>query len=126
METRGNVVVHSLSTTGALIEADFELAAGAYLDVFLPEGDCVRSKVVWSKQRYLGCQFQAPISTALLNRALLKGEHVVVREAPLPLDINREYSSHRDPDAWSRSVRIVAIVGASLTLWAAAILAFWS
>ena len=67
------VLVHNISTTGLLFETQSSLAAGESMDIELPEAGMIRANVVWKSGKLFGCQFDMPISAAVLSAAQLRG-----------------------------------------------------
>lgn len=68
------VLVHDISSSGLLIETDEELAVGTSLDVDLPETGLRAARVVWSRERFCGCELSEPLSQAGSSAALLKSD----------------------------------------------------
>ncbi len=114
-----NALVRSLSTNGALIECAARLAVGEMLEVGLPGAVTVKSRIVWSDGKLVGCRFEPPISRAMLNAALLKGVNLSKVAAPRWSDgaIERP-PGKREGEIWPRSLRIAMIFGVSLSMWA--------
>lgn len=116
--SKTNALVRSLSTKGALIECATNLAVGEMLEVGLPGAQAVKSRIVWSDGKLIGCRFEPPISRALLNAALLKGVNVNTVAAPRWIESAIERSASHDTQIWPRSLRIVLIFGVALSIWA--------
>ena len=68
-----NVLVHNISVTGLLLESRLPLAIGEMIDVDLPLAGARQAKVIWVSGNLFGCQFDAPISPAMLSAAQLRG-----------------------------------------------------
>jgi hypothetical protein len=68
----GQVTIHDLSLTGALLETSAGLAVGDSFEVQLPQAGSVEARVVWNSGEFYGCQFNEPISPAVLSAALLQ------------------------------------------------------
>jgi hypothetical protein len=66
------VVVHNLSATGLLIEADLALEVGDEFDVELPAAGTTRAEVVWRSDDFCGCEFVTPLSTATVSASRLR------------------------------------------------------
>jgi hypothetical protein len=66
------VVIHDLSEDGLLVESAVALAEGDVLDVVLPEAGTAHAEVAWASDRFFGCKFNRPISTAAVSAALLR------------------------------------------------------
>lgn len=75
----GQVTIHDLSLTGALLETSASLTTGEVLEIDLPNAGPVEATVVWNSGEFYGCQFSEPISAASLSAALLQS-------APRPQD----------------------------------------
>lgn len=69
-----SVLIHNASTSGMLIETDLVLAQGETLQVNLPESEAVTARIIWSGDRLYGCEFDQPISTAVLSAAQLRSD----------------------------------------------------
>jgi len=67
------VLLHNISPGGLLLETDAGLAEGERIEVDLPLAGVTAARVVWSSGRLFGCAFDAPISTAVLSAAQLRG-----------------------------------------------------
>lgn len=117
-----NALVRSLSTDGALIECASNLAVGEILEVGLPAGQSVKSRIVWCDGKLIGCRFEPPISRAMLSAALLKGVNLTKVETRRWNENTIEQTSNRAAELWPRSLRIALIFGASLSAWALAAL----
>jgi transcriptional regulator with XRE-family HTH domain len=68
-----DVTVHNISATGMLIESSQSLAIGEELAIDLPDAEATRASVVWTSGPLHGCQFQEPVSNAVLSAAQLRG-----------------------------------------------------
>ncbi len=82
------VLVHNVSTAGILLESQVPLANGERIDIDLPQVGSTRAKVVWNSGSFFGCQFDAPISSAALSAAQLRGavgQHMDVPPPQQPL-----------------------------------------
>ncbi len=115
-----NALVRSLSTNGALIECAANLAVGEMLEVGLPGGSSVKSRIVWCEGKLIGCRFEPPISRAMLSAALLKGVNLTKVADPRWIESAIERPGKREAEIWPRSLRIAAIFGASMSMWAVA------
>ena len=73
------VTIHDLSVTGLLLETSAELTRGEELDVYLPEAGATRARVIWSSGHYFGCQFDRPISSAVMSAAVLRSRPVAAK-----------------------------------------------
>lgn len=74
-----HVRVHNISAAGMLIETQVALRAGEALAVDLPQAGAALAVVVWQSGQLFGCQFDQPITPAVLSAAQLRGavEHNV-------------------------------------------------
>jgi transcriptional regulator with XRE-family HTH domain len=89
LETRGvttlgdaaHVLIHNVSATGLLLETQVALEAGQQLTIDLPQAGATQAIVMWQSGHLFGCQFEAPITTAVLSAAQLRG--AVEREVAL-------------------------------------------
>lgn len=68
------VTIHDLSLKGLLLETSAELAIGDAIEIELPEVGWTGSVVVWRRQTFYGCQFDAAIPKAVLSAARLRGD----------------------------------------------------
>ena len=68
-----DVLVHNISATGLLIESQTPLAVGDGIDVDLPHAGNTRASIIWASGRIYGCEFDAPVSSATLSAAQLRG-----------------------------------------------------
>jgi hypothetical protein len=66
------VIIHDLSEDGLLVESPIALSEGELLEVVIPEAGTVQAEVAWSSERFFGCRFSHPISTAAVSAALLR------------------------------------------------------
>lgn len=66
------VKIHNISLTGMLIECDAQLAVDDQIDVDLPHVGSVATRLIWASEKLFGCQFEAPISPAVLSAAQLQ------------------------------------------------------
>lgn len=66
------VIIHDLSEDGLLVESPIALSEGELLEVVIPEAGTVQAEVAWSSERFFGCRFNHPISTAAVSAALLR------------------------------------------------------
>ncbi len=89
---RTNVRVHNVSTTGLLLESTIRLAIGERIEIDLPHAAATWARVIWTSDDLSGCQFEEPITPAVLSAAQL-------RSVPdTPLDIS-EHSAVPAADA---------------------------
>ncbi|MBE5073719.1 helix-turn-helix domain-containing protein [Erythrobacteraceae bacterium E2-1 Yellow Sea] len=68
------VLIHNASTSGMLIETDLVLTQGEALLVNLPEAPLIPARIVWVNDRFYGCEFESPISSAVLSAAQLRSD----------------------------------------------------
>lgn len=68
------VTIHDLSLTGALLETSVPMLVGAIFEVDLPQAGSVEATIVWNSGEFYGCQFELPITPAVLSAALLQSE----------------------------------------------------
>lgn len=66
------VTIHDLSLTGALLETSVPMLVGAEFEVELPDAGRTKAAIVWNSGEFYGCQFNLPISPAVLSAALLQ------------------------------------------------------
>jgi transcriptional regulator with XRE-family HTH domain len=76
-----HVLIHNVSATGLLLETHTPLEAGQQLAIDLPQAGATQAVVVWQSGRLFGCQFEAPVTAAVLSAAQLRG--AVEREVAL-------------------------------------------
>lgn len=67
-----NVAIHNISATGLLIESDAELAVDDRIDIDLPHAGSIPARLIWASGRLFGCQFDTPVSPAVLSAAQLR------------------------------------------------------
>ena len=122
------VTIHDISNTGLLLETRASMAEGQKFDVDLPEIGVTQSTVVWARARYFGCRFNTPVSKAAVSAALLRnpiaiGDSAIEERAWEALGAQMEEPNRAaDPGELSFAVKVRAILGAALVLWA---LIFW-
>ena len=68
------VTIHDLSLTGALLETSVPMLVGAIFEVELPQAGSVEATIVWNSGEFYGCQFELPITPAVLSAALLQSQ----------------------------------------------------
>lgn len=68
------VTIHDLSLTGALLETSVPMLVGAIFEVDLPDAGSVEATIVWNSGEFYGCQFELPITPAVLSAALLQSQ----------------------------------------------------
>jgi transcriptional regulator with XRE-family HTH domain len=76
-----HVLIHNVSTTGLLLETQVPLDASQQLMIDLPQAGATLATVMWQSGHLFGCQFDAPITSAVLSAAQLRG--AVEREVAL-------------------------------------------
>lgn len=121
-QSASSAVIHDLSSAGFLIETTKPIAVGAVLEVQLPQQGEVSARVVWGCGRHFGCEFEHPLSAAVVSAATLKAKPAV-HEALLPLGLQLQ-PSQQPPQAAAepnvaRGTRLLLIVILSLAAWAA-------
>jgi hypothetical protein len=91
------VTIYDLSLTGALLETSVPMLVGAIFEIDLPEAGSVEATIVWNSGEYYGCQFELPISPAVLSAALLQAQPSTPEElaaaAPDPVAELRELNT---------------------------------
>jgi hypothetical protein len=129
------VTIHDISSTGMLIETTVPIAEFGEIEIELPEVGTTIATVMWNSGHYFGCQFHSPISRAAISAALLCNpfERIAAEPDRLPaaepsaslLELAvpvSEPSEAPDDDhvdnRYSLTVRLRAILGASIALWA--------
>jgi transcriptional regulator with XRE-family HTH domain len=75
------IVVHDISATGLLIESPVPLSIDERLGIELPHAGDTWAKVIWASGQFFGCQFDAPVSPAVLSAVQLSSV-ASEREAP--------------------------------------------
>lgn len=78
------MLIHNISPTGLLLQGDVGLAVGEAIDIDLPEAGMISAIAVWQSGDLFGCQFAAPISSAALSAAQLRGTNPEVDIPGLP------------------------------------------
>jgi hypothetical protein len=129
------VVIHNLSTTGLLIEADLALEVGDVIDVDLPEAGTTRAEVLWRSEDFYGCEFINTLSTGVVSAARLRSQPaalVPAAQASLaePVQIVPEIAvparPDADPNAMSPRRKLAIIGGLALACWIPIIAAVWA
>ena len=69
---RTNVRVHNVSTTGLLLESTIRLTIGERIEIDLPHAAATWARVIWTSDDLSGCQFEQPITPAVLSAAQLR------------------------------------------------------
>ncbi len=120
-------IIHNLSQVGFLMETSAQFATGERIDIPLAANAAVPAQVIWSCGRLFGCEFQRPISSALLSGALLKASPAsAAPSVPQGLKLGVEEMPQEAPGATARETSDVPlVVGLSLAFWAAAAAALW-
>ncbi len=80
------VTVRDISATGLLIETNVGLNEGDTFAVDLPEVGEQSAYVVWANSPMFGCRLTAPLGTAALSAAQLRGDPVDAPVADSPED----------------------------------------
>jgi len=84
------IQIYNISETGLLVECDADLAANDRIRIDLPHAGTVGAQIVWTSGLLVGCQFDAPISSATLSAAQLQSAaspHLALGDdAPRPVD----------------------------------------
>lgn len=117
------VLVHDLSQTGILIQTEAELAEGEAIQVELPDGEARDANVVWASDGLFGCEFERPISQAVMSAALLKAPvyRPMLQDEDEPRTWTHSDSFERlaDQEAgrFSLRTRVAVIVGLGLLSW---------
>lgn len=88
-EAATSVLIHNASISGMLLETGLVLAQGEMLLVDLPETEPVTARIVWSSGRLYGCEFETPITPAVLSAAQLRSD------ARLPEGVGQSPASFR-------------------------------
>lgn len=74
------VTIHDLSLTGALLETSVPMLVGAIFEIELPQAGGVEATIVWNSGEFYGCQFELPITPAVLSAALLQSQPRVTKD----------------------------------------------
>lgn len=64
----------NISASGMLLDCSAQLAVGDTMKLSLPGGKSVGARIVWSNGSFSGCEFDEPISQAILSSVLLKSK----------------------------------------------------
>ena len=67
-----SATVRNLSETGLLIEAGEGFAVGDTVTLRLPMAGAVEATVIWARAPFYGCEFDRPVSRAVVSAALLR------------------------------------------------------
>ena len=68
----GEVLIHDLSTSGMLVQADESVVIGEVIEVELPRTGDHHIEVVWASGTFFGCRFLEPVPPAAVSAALLR------------------------------------------------------
>jgi PilZ domain len=116
--TGDKAVILDLSTTGMLIETRADLATFEQLHLELPEVGPAVATVMWNSGHYFGCEFHAPIPQAAISAALLQSPFTLTTPAIRPAVEDEEVETDFAEDRYPLGVRLRAILGLSVVLWA--------
>ena len=96
------VTILDLSLTGALLETSVPMLVGQAFEVELPQAGSVPAVIVWNSGEYYGCQFDLPITPAVLSAALLQATPNAPPAAvnPDPLAELKELNDEVEQLAW--------------------------
>lgn len=78
------VVIHELSRSGFLMVTAGSAKIGERVHLRLVDAEAVWARVVWSCGDHFGCEFQRPLSSAIVSAALLKARPAQATEALPP------------------------------------------
>jgi hypothetical protein len=121
------VVVHNLSATGLLIQADLDLEIGDEVEVELPEAGTTRAEVVWRSGDFFGCEFESSVTTAAVSAARLRSQPSQLAPEPVIEQILPDSAGTvevaADPNALSPRQKLLVIGGLALACWMPIILA---
>jgi transcriptional regulator with XRE-family HTH domain len=107
------VLVHNISATGLLLESDQPLEIDEWIEIDLPQAGGTWAKTMWTSGRLAGCQFVAPISTAALSGAQLRGA------ADAQIDLSAQAAARAEESLGARLQRLRKARGLSLSQVAA-------
>lgn len=115
------VLIHNLSTTGALIATTAELAVDDRIELDLPHAGQRAASVVWSDDGLYGCHFEEPLTRAAISAALLRSpappaDTIDTAEA-IDFDYDPEPEQQRD-DRLHPAMRLLALTVFTLACWA--------
>lgn len=98
------VTIHDLSLTGALLETSTGMLVGSAFEVDLPQAGSIEASIVWNSGEFYGCQFNLPISPAVLSAALLQSQPQSTddtsRAEPDPLTELQQLNAEVEQLAW--------------------------
>ena len=114
-------LIHNISSTGLLIEAELELEIGEEIEVELPRVDSRNARVVWLSDGFYGCRFVEPLSEAVVSAARLRS---MPSWLPSPnsdpkIDGNQRADDHQGLTLRQRALIIIALAA---SCWAATIM----
>jgi hypothetical protein len=120
----GNVLVHDISVSGLLLEAQTALAIGEFFTVELLHDYTASAKVIWSSGNFHGCEFTRQVSPGTVSAALLQSppEHQPIQPpvgqvvAPSSA-LEAEAPNEADRGSLSTSARIQIVIATTLGLW---------
>jgi PilZ domain len=123
----GNVLVHDISVSGLLLEAQTALTIGEFFTVELLHDYTASAKVIWSSGNFHGCEFTRQISPGTVSAALLQSpppETTTPSPIPASPPVPRQVSAaNHDPadepgrGSLSTSARIQIVITITLALW---------
>jgi len=142
-----SVVLHDISSTGLLFEADPGIGVDAQIMFDVAGVGALATRTVWTNGSFYGAEFITPLSHDQLKAVLLESKVVWPEFAPPPFYDIEQLRSRRgrtDPvieEVWAEPIqgegleedgpklpvarRIQIVLGLSLLLWAAIIGALW-
>jgi hypothetical protein len=86
-----DLLVHDLSSGGALLESPVELAIGDTVELDLPAGQPAEATVIWNSGKFYGCEFSEAIDKPTLSAALLRSEpSTLSSQTPQVVDLTEE------------------------------------
>lgn len=128
------VVLHDISRTGLLFEAEFDLAADAEIELDVPGLGPIQALTVWNNGRFFGAEFVTPLAPDRLRAALLESKVIYPEFAPTPVPPVEVLRAQRDAlptlvdvpvpameavaePKYPLPVRMRIIAGATFLLW---------
>ncbi|HKX77722.1 MAG TPA: PilZ domain-containing protein [Novosphingobium sp.] len=75
----GDILIQDISETGLRLATAATLEIGETIVVDLPDNKAALAKVVWQRGASYGCEFDSPLSTAVISAVLLQVPRLTTR-----------------------------------------------
>lgn len=117
-----DVLIRDMSRTGLLIETTGSLSEGETIELELAGNAPIRAIVRWHSGQFFGCQFETPVSDAVVSAALLRAP----RDPETPYFVSPSadkelFGAAEDQEAtierFPLGIRMWSIIGAVVIPW---------